>query len=114
MTRVLASDLSKHVNSKVKVKGWLHNTRSLGKINFLILRDRSGLAQIVVEDKESFKSIKPLFPGSILSVNADVKASSQAGLGVELINPEITIEQPVLEPPPLEYYKPDFSAELDT
>ena len=57
MSRVLSSDLKSHIGNTVILRGWLNNTRSLGKVNFVILRDRGGLAQVIVESKEEFKKI---------------------------------------------------------
>lgn len=113
MKRILATELPQHVNQRVKLKGWLNNTRSLGKINFLILRDRSGLSQIVFESKEEFKKISHLQPGSILTITGDVVSTSQAGLGVEIINPSVEIETPIHEVSPVEYYKPEIPSELE-
>lgn len=60
MERVLAQSLSKHVGQTVTLRGWLNNIRALGKLNFLILRDRSGFAQIIVEDKEELRKVSQL------------------------------------------------------
>ena len=48
MQRVLANELPAHVGARVTVMGWLHNLRRLGKVNFLILRDRTGFVQAVL------------------------------------------------------------------
>lgn len=113
MQRVLAKELIHHVNQPVILRGWLNNVRPLGKINFLILRDRTGLSQIVIESKEEFKKISHLQPGSILTVEGRAVASSQAGLGIEVVDPKITVEIPIHEVPPVEYYKPEIPSELD-
>lgn len=113
MNRVLASELSQHTGEKVTLRGWLNNLRGFGKINFLILRDRSGLAQIVIEKSEEFKKIANLYPGSILTIVGKAAASSQAGLGVEIVEPEITVESEVKDSPPLEYYKPEIPSDLE-
>ena len=39
---------ARHVGEEVRVQGWLHNKRSSGKLQFLIVRDGSGFAQAVV------------------------------------------------------------------
>ena len=44
-SRVLLQDLCDHVGSEVTVKGWVYRIRSLGKVNFVILRDGSGFVQ---------------------------------------------------------------------
>src|SRR5207249_12283434 len=45
---VRISDFGRHPGQEVRVQGWLHNKRSSGKIQFLIVRDGSGFAQAVV------------------------------------------------------------------
>jgi asparaginyl-tRNA synthetase len=45
---VRIADFARHVGEEVRVQGWLHNKRSSGKIQFLIVRDGSGFAQAVV------------------------------------------------------------------
>ncbi len=40
-------DLSSHVGQTVCLRGWVYNTRSSGKIRFLILRDGTGFVQAV-------------------------------------------------------------------
>ncbi len=112
-TRILAKELSQFVGKEVVIKGWLNNFRPLGKINFLILRDRSGLIQVVIENKDEFKKISDLQPGSILSIRGRVLASSQADLGVEIVDPLIEIEVPVHEVPPIEFYKPTIPSDLE-
>lgn len=113
MARILAKDLSKHTNQQVEVRGWLNNIRAFGKVNFLVLRDRTGFLQVVIQSKEEYQKIAQLQPGSILRIRAQAVASAQAGLGVELIDPTIIVEVPVKDVPPIEYYKPEMSNELE-
>lgn len=113
MKRILASELHCHINQPVKLRGWLNNIRSLGKLSFLLLRDRSGFAQIVIEDKEELKKISHLQPGSILTVSGKAVTSTQAGLGAEIVSPAIQIEVPITEIPPLEYAKPEMQCDLE-
>lgn len=113
MKRILASELPSHLNKAVTIRGWFNNLRAFGKLNFLILRDRTGLIQVVIEDKEEFRKIAHLQPGSILTVSGKAAASSQAGLGAEIISPTIRVEVPISEPPPVEYYKPEMQGDLE-
>lgn len=112
-TRILAKELIQHVDREVLIKGWLNNFRPLGKINFLILRDRSGLIQVVIENKDEFKKLSDLQPGSILSIRGKVLLSAQAELGVEIVEPSIVVEVPIHEVPPLEYNKPTIPSDLE-
>ena len=45
--RTYISDLKDHVGQKVELKGWVYNSRSSGKIKFLLLRDGTGICQCV-------------------------------------------------------------------
>jgi nondiscriminating aspartyl-tRNA synthetase len=114
MERSISQECTKKIGKKVLVQGWIHNLRLLGKINFLILRDRGGLLQIVVIDKKEVEKIKSLQVGSVLSIEGEVKEAKQTELGVEISNPIITVITPVKEVPPVEYNKKDIHAELDT
>jgi asparaginyl-tRNA synthetase len=45
---VRISDFKNHVGKEIRLQGWLHNKRSSGKLQFLIVRDGTGFAQAVV------------------------------------------------------------------
>ncbi|MGK5595183.1 MAG: aspartate--tRNA(Asn) ligase [Parachlamydiaceae bacterium] len=113
MKRTLASELVEHVNQVVCLEGWINNVRSKGKINFLILRDRSGLAQVIIEDKDEFHKIVSLQPGTILSVEGTVIETAQANLKVEVVRPRISVKVPIHDTPPIEYYKPQIPSDLE-
>ncbi len=50
MSRVLAKQLAAYVGESVALQGWVHNLRTLGgNLAFLMLRDRSGMVQCVLE-----------------------------------------------------------------
>lgn len=111
--RTLSRELPQCVGKEVTVRGWLNNLRALGKVNFLILRDRLGLIQVVIQDRAELSKVHALQPGAVLSIKGSVAASPQAELGVEIVSPSITVEVPVAEVPPLEYYKPHCPADLE-
>jgi aspartyl/asparaginyl-tRNA synthetase len=46
MERTNIGDLRQHIGKKVKIQGWLQTLRDQKKIQFLILRDRTGLVQV--------------------------------------------------------------------
>ena len=46
MERTLIGDLRTHIDETVLIKGWLHVLRDQKKIQFLVLRDRTGMVQI--------------------------------------------------------------------
>ena len=64
--------------SEVELKGWVHRIRELGGVSFLMLRDRSGVGQVVVEGKVD------LTLESVVSVTGKPSANDKAPGGVEL------------------------------
>ncbi len=70
-------DLSKHVGREVTLRGWLYNKRSSGKIQFLILRDGTGLCQCVVMknavDAETYALVDSLAQESTFAVTGKVQ-----------------------------------------
>ena len=48
ISRILAAELPEHVGERVTIAGWLHRRRELKSVTFLIIRDRTGLAQVVL------------------------------------------------------------------
>ena len=112
MQRVLARELPNCVEKKVIVRGWLNNLRAMGKLAFLLLRDRTGLIQVVIENKEEIQKVANLQPGSILIIEGKAVTSNSA-YKTEIIDPQITVENPIFEVPPIEYYKPELHSDLE-
>jgi nondiscriminating aspartyl-tRNA synthetase len=106
MERVLSRDVVKHAGSKVTVQGWLHKKRLIGGINFIVLRDRGGLIQIVADKDEQVEKLRGLQVGTVLTVTGQVKEEPRAPGGAELHEPTITVDVPVTDEPPIEIDKP--------
>ena len=47
--RAYVCDLKSHIGTEVVLGGWIHSVRKQGKIVFILLRDRTGIAQIITE-----------------------------------------------------------------
>jgi len=45
--RILAKDIKEYSGKEITISGWVHRIRELGGVNFIVLRDRSGMVQIV-------------------------------------------------------------------
>lgn len=112
MQRTLARELPNCVEKHVVVRGWLNNLRAMGKLAFLLVRDRTGLIQVVIEDKAELLKVSDLQPGSILTIHGRVVASNSV-YKAELVDPNIMIDNPIREVPPIEYYKPELHTDLD-
>ena len=54
---IFCNDISnKHLNKKVSLNGWVKKNRKLGNLIFIDLYDRTGIVQIVVDEKNKFFS----------------------------------------------------------
>ena len=54
---IFCNDISnKHLNKKVSLNGWVKKNRKLGNLIFIDLYDRTGIIQIVVDEKNKFFS----------------------------------------------------------
>lgn len=113
LTRTLIEELPNQLEKQVRLRGWLNNVRAIGKLNFVILRDRTGFAQVVVEDKAEFQKVSSLQPGSILTIIGKVSSSAQAPGGIEVVSPIIEVENPIHAVSPIDYYKPQITSDLE-
>jgi nondiscriminating aspartyl-tRNA synthetase len=100
------NELEKNVGKEVVVSGWVHDVRLLGKINFVLLRDREGIVQVTaVQDKvpkEISELIKKLHQEDVLSVKGKVAKSKSKDYPVEMIPEEIEIVSKSATPLPLD------------
>ena len=60
MLRTLAAQTPELHNQQVMLEGWIHRRRRLAAITFVVLRDRSGLAQVVVTDEQARRMVDGL------------------------------------------------------
>ncbi len=114
MERTLAADLSAHVGQRVRMAGWLHHQRQLAQVTFLLLRDRSGIAQVVLTDRASRLGIAELFDETVVEVEGMVVANEQALSGVEVADPTVTALVEPAGAPPFELRRPKLNAQLPT
>jgi len=127
ITRVMASDLALHVGQQVTIAGWLHRKRELKAVTFLIVRDRSGLAQVVLtgrgndgpgphdpQDHAARMAAAALTEETVVEVSGLVTASELAPGGAELTQPVLTALSAPALPPPFDLYRPVLSASLPT
>jgi asparaginyl-tRNA synthetase len=77
-----------HVGEEVRVCGWLHNKRSSGKLQFLIVRDGSGFSQAVVAKAavpvEAWSAAEEAGQESSLELTGKVKEDKRAPGGYEI------------------------------
>lgn len=106
MDRVLSRDVTDYVGKPVLIRGWLHKKRLIGGINFILVRDRGGLVQVVLQDEKQVEKLRGLQIGTILSVEGKAVKEPRAPGGTEIHEPKITIDVPVTDEPPIEIDKP--------
>ena len=116
MTRTLTRELASKIGQTVTINGWLHKKRLLGGLNFITLRDRGGVAQTLVEDKDEVEKLRGLHIGTVLELTGLVVADERAPGGAELHDVKVIVEVPVVDEPPIEVDKPisHKSEHLDT
>lgn len=106
ITRTLVRDLATQTDKTVTIQGWLHKRRLLGGLNFIVVRDRTGIVQILVEEKAEVEKLRGLQVGTVLQVTGEVWKDDRAPGGVEIHEPSLLVIVPVTEEPIIEIDKP--------
>jgi nondiscriminating aspartyl-tRNA synthetase len=116
MTRTLIRDIPTHIGEQITIQGWLHKKRLLGGLNFLTVRDRSGLAQNLIDSKDELEKLRGMQIGTVVSFTGTVVADERAPGGAELHDVTVEVLSAVTEEPPIEIDKPisHKSENLDT
>lgn len=104
--RILTKDLKQHVGKKVSIQGWLHKKRLLGGLTFINLRDRGGLVQAVIKNKDEVEKLRGMQVGTVLAIEGTAVDEPRAPGGVELHDVSVEIMVPVSFEPPIEIDKP--------
>lgn len=102
--RVLSSELPGHVGERVTIAGWMHRRRQLKRVSFAILRDRAGLAQVVLPGEAH--ELGELPEETVVQVEGVVVANPQAPGGVEIVEATLTALSGPAATPPFELYRP--------
>ncbi|VVB80129.1 Aspartate--tRNA(Asp/Asn) ligase [uncultured archaeon] len=121
MERALISSLKEKINTKVLLKGFVHEIRDQSKVKFIILRDISGLVQLVIqkENKEIFDKITKISRESVLQITGLVKEFKNAPGGVEVDVESYKVLSEAASPLPISVaekigeQQPDLSIRLD-
>ena len=97
-----------HVDTEVTLCGWAHRRRDHGGVIFIDLRDKKGLAQIVIDPDtpEAFKAGESVRNEFVLQVTCKVRLRPEGTINknlpsgeVEMLASEVTILNPSLTPP---------------
>jgi nondiscriminating aspartyl-tRNA synthetase len=101
--RTLSSELPFKAGRRVRLQGWVHRIRRLGAVRFLVLRDRAGLAQVVVPREVDLGEVSSEW---VVSVEGLCRSEPRAPRGVEALAERIEVLAPA-RTPPLEIFNPE-------
>ncbi|MFN8189314.1 MAG: aspartate--tRNA(Asn) ligase [Nocardioidaceae bacterium] len=108
--RTMAADLP-HTppGSDVLLQGWVHRRRELATVTFVVVRDRTGLAQVVLP---AGAEVPP--EETTVTVTGTVVANAQAPGGAEVAKAVVTALTEPAATPPFELWRPQLGASLPT
>ena len=88
MKWVYIEDLASARDQDVEIRGWVYNTRSSGRIRFLLVRDGTGIVQATIFSREEndplFEKFDALTQESSVIVRGRVREDKRAPGGVEI------------------------------
>jgi aspartyl-tRNA synthetase len=83
--RTLTAELGQRVGERVRIRGWVHALRDQKRVQFIVIRDESGLTQVVLakEDPptELNEAVSALTAESAVSIVGTVIADDRVNLG---------------------------------
>jgi nondiscriminating aspartyl-tRNA synthetase len=110
MRRTLTSHLPESTpGEQVRLQGWVHRRRELAKVTFLIVRDRTGLAQVVLPAGTEVPSEE-----TPVDVVGTLTANTQAPQGVEVTDATVTALSEPADTPAVELWRPTLDTGLPT
>jgi len=98
----------------VRIHGWVHHMRSSGGIQFLLLRDGTGIIQCTLKkekvDRRTFQEVEKLPEESAIEISGEVRKDPRAPRGHEVTISEIKILHKAEEDYPIarKYHGPEF------
>lgn len=96
--RILTEDIIKSEGHKVELMGWVAGRRDHGKIIFIDLRDRSGIAQIVFTPKEAvYAEAEKLRPEWVVKISGEVRRRPKGSENPDIVTGEFEVGAQVLE-----------------
>ena len=110
MRRTLTSALPEATpGSEVRLQGWVHRRRELAKVTFLVVRDRAGLAQVVLPAGSTLPPEE-----TPVEVSGIATANAQAPGGIEVTGATVTPLSGDADTPAVELWRPTLDTGLPT
>jgi nondiscriminating aspartyl-tRNA synthetase len=83
--RTPVAELPQKIDEHVRIRGWVHALRDQKRVQFIVLRDETGMAQVVLAKDdppgELNERVSALTPESAVTVLGTVKADERVNLG---------------------------------
>lgn len=112
MKRIMINKLNNYIDKEVKIEGWVHRIRCLKTITFLILRDRTGLVQCVIDNNIMDTTVIKI--ESVVSIIGCVKESNNKLNNFEIEVKSLDITNSCSNELPIEINKDELNVNLDT
>lgn len=112
MKRIMINKLNEYINKEVNIQGWIHRIRKLKSVTFIIIRDRSGVVQCVLENNTV--DISSLKLESVVSITGEIKENNNNLNPFELIIKEINTINICEEELPIEINQDAIDLNLET
>lgn len=93
--RILNKETVEYSGEEVLVKGWINKIRAHGKLIFLDLRDRSGMLQVVINQKisqDAFNKGEELRPEFVVAIKGEVKKRPENAVNKDIITGGVELE----------------------
>src|SRR4030042_2000235 len=107
--RTYSKDLKSNIGQEVIMFGRAYGLRALGGVNFLILQDQYGLAQVVFD-----KAMPDFKIGALVKIKGVVKEEKRASGGVEVGGKALEIISQPIEDLPFDMSKKELAVNLNT
>jgi nondiscriminating aspartyl-tRNA synthetase len=107
MERSLVRELAGLVGGEVKLQGWIYTIRDQKRMQFIVLRDHTGMTQVVLEKNEANAALNArvtaLSRESVVTLHGEVVANAQVKLGgLEVRLQSLDVESEAQTPLPLD------------
>jgi nondiscriminating aspartyl-tRNA synthetase len=83
--RTVIAELPQKIDERVRIRGWVNALRDQKRVQFIVLRDETGMAQVVLskgdQPSELNERVSALTPESAVTVVGTVKADERVNLG---------------------------------
>ncbi|HJT46716.1 MAG TPA: aspartate--tRNA(Asn) ligase [Nitrososphaeraceae archaeon] len=90
------------LGQKVRIGGWVEDTRDIGKLAFAIIRDVTGSVQVIANDDDNLQLLKNIPRQSAVIVSGLVQKGKAKGFSVEVKVQELIVLSRAVHPLPID------------